>query len=249
MKLAIFMIMILFSSFSLTTAMMRQNSIIAISTDIHVLTDSAYAQPANHSINRADSIRANSNSFVGPSPMTIHFVAEMDEQPFYCSWEIASDNKFQDIVEQFRNTIDQSLCSKISYTFEESGTYYVRFVADFKSNTDDVETVSYATSTPYQIQITESLLEIPNLITPDQAESRNNTFYVRYKSLISYEIWIYNRWGQEIFHSTDPAEGWDGRFNGETVPTGAYYYLVKAEGSEGISYNRKGSINVLKTRR
>jgi hypothetical protein len=32
------------------------------------------------------------------------------------------------------------------------------------------------------------------------------------------------------------------------VPTGAYYYLIKAEGTDGIHYNKKGDINVLMTR-
>jgi hypothetical protein len=32
------------------------------------------------------------------------------------------------------------------------------------------------------------------------------------------------------------------------VPTGAYYYIITAEGTDGINYQKKGDINVLRTR-
>lgn len=248
MKSVLLLLLTLLSSISYSATKMRAHSVMA-NDNTHVLKDTAYAEPLMPAINRADTIKANGNSFTGPGPLTLTFEAVMDQQPYYTCWEIASDAKFQELIEQFRASLQGELTSKISYTFEDAGTYYVRFVADFTPESSEDGTYSYTTETPYQIQVTESMLDIPNLITPDQPESKNSTFYVRYKSLISYEIWIYNRWGQELFHSTDPAQGWDGKYNGKTVPTGAYYYMVKAEGAEGISYNKKGSINVLKTRR
>lgn len=214
-----------------------------------VITDTAYCETGPFIINQADSLKVNAHSFVGPGPANITFFAEMSRQPSYCSWELASDNRFEDIIDQFRILDAGGLTSSFDYEFDEAGTYYVRFVADFpNASADDDNPKSYTTPEPYQIQITESLLEIPNLITPDQPESRNSTFRVRYKSLISYEIWIHNRWGQQLYHSSDPAEGWDGTSGGSAVPTGAYYYLIKAEGTDGIHYNKKGAINVLRTR-
>lgn len=221
----------------------------------YVLVDTAYTDASEYIINRADSMKASGHSFIGPGPATITFKAEMSEQPTYCCWELAADNRFENILDQFRTLDTSGRISEFYYEFDEAGTYFVRFVADFVPQQADIDaggynagTYSYMTTEPYQIQITESLLEIPNLITPDQPDSKNSTFRVKYKSLVSYEIWIHNRWGQELFHSTDPAEGWDGKSGGKTVPTGAYYYLIKAEGTEGLKYNRKGAINVLRTR-
>jgi gliding motility-associated-like protein len=96
--------------------------------------------------------------------------------------------------------------------------------------------------------VTESLLQIPNLITPDSPTGTNQVFKVKYQSLTSFEMWVYNRWGQQLFHTKDPAQGWDGTQSGRPVPTGAYYYLVKAKGTDGISYTKKGDINVLRTK-
>lgn len=218
----------------------------------YVLTDTAYTEAPGYVINRADSMKVSGHSFVGPGPVTITFKAEMTQQPSYCAWELAADNRFENLLDQFRVMDAGGTLSQFDYEFEEAGTFYVRFVADFlageNEGNNDEGKVSYSTAEPYQVQITESLLEIPNLITPDNPDSQNSVFRVRYKSLISYEIWIHNRWGQELFHSTDPTEDWDGHFGGKSVPTGAYYYLIKAEGTDGISYNKKGSLNVLKTR-
>ena len=101
---------------------------------------------------------------------------------------------------------------------------------------------------PYEITISTSLLEVPNLITPDSPSGSNQVFKVKYQSLRTFEMWVYNRWGQELFHTTDPSEGWDGKHNGSTVPTGAYYYVIKAVGTDDQKYSKKGAINVLKTK-
>jgi hypothetical protein len=44
---------------------------------------------------------------------------------------------------------------------------------------------------------------------------------------------------------TNPAEGWDGKYNGKAVPAGVYYYVIKAEGSDGVKYNLSGDINII----
>ncbi len=218
-----------------------------------VLVDTAFTDAAEYIENRAESIKVSGHSFVGPGPFAITFHAEFDRQPSYCGWELAEDNRFENLIDQFRTLDNNGMTSEFNYEFNEAGSYFVRFVADFptessSADNDSGSTLSYTTAEPYQIQITESLLEVPNLITPDNSDSKNSTFRVRYKSLVNYEIWIHNRWGQELFHSTNPEEGWDGRAGGNTVPTGAYYYLIKAEGTEGLKYNKKGSINVIRTR-
>jgi hypothetical protein len=43
----------------------------------------------------------------------------------------------------------------------------------------------------------------------------------------TYEIWVYNRWGQEVFYSNDYNIGWDGKINGKDASEGVYYYITK----------------------
>jgi gliding motility-associated-like protein len=76
----------------------------------------------------------------------------------------------------------------------------------------------------------------------------NDEWKVSYQSLISFECHIFNRWGTEICSFTDPSQGWDGRYKGKFVPSGTYFYVIKAEGSDGVKYKKSGDINILKTR-
>lgn len=197
--------------------------------------DTAYVDVQEYIDNRADSVRGAGRSFIGPGPILVHFEAAIPPAATYFVWEIARDQGFDDIEVQYHELL-------IDYEFRETGTFYARFVT---AGADDAEETA---GEPYTIQVTESQLDIPNVITPDSPSGANRVFKVKYKSLVSFEMWVYNRWGNQLFHTKDPAEGWDGTYRGKTVPTGAYYYLVRAQGTDGIRYNRKGDINVLRVR-
>ncbi len=42
-----------------------------------------------------------------------------------------------------------------------------------------------------------------------------------------YEMKIYNSWGEEVFHSENPLEKWDGTYNGKEPHLGSYVYIVR----------------------
>lgn len=200
--------------------------------------DTAYIDAQTYIDNLADTVQYAARSIQGPGPILIHFEAEVDPAVTdYYAWEISEDQQFQSTLIIYRET-------DIDYTFDQTGTYYARF------NTKNIgEEGDGQYSEVYTIQVTESLLQIPNLITPDSPSGTNQVFKVKYQSLSSFEMWIYNRWGQQLFHTKDPSVGWNGTQRGHPVPTGAYYYLIKAKGTDGIVYNKKGDINVICTRR
>ena len=41
------------------------------------------------------------------------------------------------------------------------------------------------------------------------------------------EVEVYNRWGDMLFRSVGYQEPWEGKYNGDFVPVGTYYYVVK----------------------
>lgn len=55
--------------------------------------------------------------------------------------------------------------------------------------------------------------------------------------------------GRAPRHPLDPSQGWDGRYKGRLVDPGAYYYVVKARGADGKSYNLGGDINIIRRKR
>ena len=91
---------------------------------------------------------------------------------------------------------------------------------------------------------------LPNVFSPN-ADGTNDLFHsiIPYKYVESIDIEIYNRWGQVIFHTTDPDVNWDGKHKdaGIPVPDGVYYYLctvntIRLTGIEPIVL--KGFIHV-----
>ena len=109
------------------------------------------------------------------------------------------------------------------------------------------DTVSYEMDTPFRIVITESKLELPNAFTPN-GDGVNDVFRAKegYRSLVEFKAMVFNRWGKKVAEWGNPADGWDGRSGGSDAPDGAYYLVVKARGADGVRYDIKKTINLLR---
>ena len=73
-------------------------------------------------------------------------------------------------------------------------------------------------------------LYIPNAFTPN-GNGRNEIFQPEGVYVCSFEMWIYDRWGQQIYHTTDITKGWDGRVLGGSNSISqedTYVYLINA---------------------
>ncbi len=90
-------------------------------------------------------------------------------------------------------------------------------------------------------------MELPNAFTPN-GDGINDIFKVKegYKSIVSFEAKVFNRWGKKLYEWNDIEGGWDGRSGGKNVPDGAYYLIVKARGADGKNYDVKKVINILR---
>ncbi len=86
----------------------------------------------------------------------------------------------------------------------------------------------------------------PNTFTPDGDEF-NQHFKASYEcDIYSYELSIYNRWGELLFFSNDPDAIWDGTYNGKVVPNGTYIYKVVYEDDYAIVKRIDGHVNVIR---
>ena len=70
---------------------------------------------------------------------------------------------------------------------------------------------------------------LPNIFSPNN--DGINDFFVPfpYRYVESIDLIIFNRWGMEVFKTTDPDINWDGKNfeSGNISPDGAYYYTIK----------------------
>ncbi len=75
----------------------------------------------------------------------------------------------------------------------------------------------------------------PNAFSPTASIPENRTFRIFPTFVDQFEIFIYNRWGELIFHSDDldfmENVGWDGTKNGKLLETGSYAYIMRFSGS------------------
>ena len=128
---------------------------------------------------------------------------------------------------------------ELAYTFNEAGEFVVSLEVS-----DRTSTCSWAEE--LELKIAESYLMVPNAFSPGTSPGVNDEFKVAYKSLTRFKGWIFNRWGVEMFRWTDPSQGWDGKKGGKYVAPGVYFYVIEAEGSDGIKYKKKGAVNILR---
>ena len=85
----------------------------------------------------------------------------------------------------------------------------------------------------------------PNSFSPNR-DGTNEEFLLKGQYIREYNLTIYNRWGTVVFETNDIEKGWDGTFNGESVPEGTYSWYVKATDTEGLSYRKNGMISLIR---
>ncbi|MCU0421687.1 MAG: PKD domain-containing protein [Bacteroidia bacterium] len=90
-------------------------------------------------------------------------------------------------------------------------------------------------------------MKIFNVFTPN-GDGTNPVFDIEIKGEKSYDLVIYNRWGNKVFESKNPLLDWDGTNmnDGSECPTGTYFYVFKYELLNGESKTLNGTVTLLR---
>jgi len=88
-------------------------------------------------------------------------------------------------------------------------------------------------------------LHFPTAFSPNN-DGLNDIFKPEYLFIRTYDLKIYNRWGQLLFSTEDINTGWDGTFDGNKVPLESYTFLANAEDFQGIKLARSGIVTIVK---
>jgi gliding motility-associated-like protein len=86
---------------------------------------------------------------------------------------------------------------------------------------------------------------VPTGFTPNN-DGRNDVLRVIGTTVKKLEFGIYNRWGEQIFFTTDIRRGWDGTVKGMKQDSGTYAFYVKAELLDGTIKIKKGTITLIR---
>jgi len=94
----------------------------------------------------------------------------------------------------------------------------------------------------------ENHLFLPNAFTPN-GDGDNDILRLRSNFLDQLEVMelmIYSRWGEEMFRTNDPFEGWDGTYRGEKLPPDVFGFYLRVICPDGEEFVKKGNITLIR---
>jgi gliding motility-associated-like protein len=101
----------------------------------------------------------------------------------------------------------------------------------------------------YTVEECPCIVFIPNAFTPN-GDGINEVFrpvISCYETLKDYKLYIYNRWGEIVFISSDYAVGWDGtNGKGNDCSSGVYYALIKYTNSKNKPVFKTTSVTLFR---
>jgi len=89
------------------------------------------------------------------------------------------------------------------------------------------------------------LSAVPNAFSPN-GDSKNPDFRILATGVGSFVMNIYNRWGQQVFTSTDINQGWDGNYKGKEQPGGVYTFFYTITYHDGKVESREGTVTLFR---
>ena len=124
-----------------------------------------------------------------------------------------------------------------------SGQYLVDVVLGIGLTFSDSASVSFLTC--------DCSVEFPTAFTPN-GDLSNDLFRPIYESscdITNYELKIFNRFGQKVFESSNPAEGWDAVLQGQAQARDVYMYTSTytiTETGEPTTKTMRGTVALLR---
>lgn len=91
----------------------------------------------------------------------------------------------------------------------------------------------------------EPALFIPNAFSPN-GDGNNDLFRIRSRYIDEIYLVVYDRWGERIFETRDPEQGWDGRYQGQLLSPDVYAFYLEVRCIGGAEFIRKGNVTLLR---
>ena len=186
--------------------------------------------------------------FSGEAPVTVKLHANAEEVDGYslvCSWEFTKEGESTPYLVRYDKDVELDI--------RESGVTLIqpRIVYTSVGDSEVVWEFGAEDYEPFRVILAESSLEAPNAFSPngDGINDYYNVYNV--KSIVSFSAAIYNRWGQQLYSwGIDQIGcedcGWDGTYKGKDVKPGVYYVVIDARGADGIKYEIRRDVNLLR---
>ncbi|HYI78328.1 MAG TPA: T9SS type B sorting domain-containing protein [Chryseolinea sp.] len=113
-----------------------------------------------------------------------------------------------------------------------------------------IRAVANQTGIVPSVSNTSTVIKEPNLFYPTaftpNGDGLNDLFNVFGQFIITFEMRIFNRWGEMMYVTDDLEKGWDGTFKGSVMPEGTYVFRTTLTDQAGRTFDRSGTVVLLK---
>jgi gliding motility-associated-like protein len=93
-----------------------------------------------------------------------------------------------------------------------------------------------------KVQVANDLY-VPNAFSPNM-DGINDTWRIPFLDpYLEAEVVVYNRYGQEVYHSEGSAVSWDGRYQHKPLPLGVYVYVIQIKKQQKTL---KGTVTIVR---
>ena len=126
-----------------------------------------------------------------------------------------------------------------TYKVTQVGIYWVKaYFADYNITTYDTINIMYKDC--------EDTLVIPNIFTPN-GDNINDYFVIKNIEYWNINLQVFNRWGVIVYEDNNYKNNWDGKYKGNPLADGTYFYIIKTKGKDsGNEKEYKGSLMIMR---
>jgi gliding motility-associated-like protein len=127
-----------------------------------------------------------------------------------------------------------------THTYADTGTYCVRLAVRDEHGCTDTDVQCIDVSNQYSFYI-------PSAFSPS-GSSINTVFIPKGIDIKSFEMYIFDRWGMQLYYTNNMLEGWDGkmRSTGQVCQEDAYVYVITVMDNEGNEHHYTGVLYLIK---
>lgn len=170
----------------------------------------------------------------GPQPATIsdpiiNFLDQSTQNPAQWYWDFGTGS-------------GTSTLQDPSFSYPDTGSFVAMLVVSTANGS--CPDTAYATV----LISPELLIWIPNAFTPNN-DQRNDIFLPVFSApnyVTTYNMMIFDRWGNLVFVTEDPYLGWDGRTKSARAEIDTYAFRINVTGTDGVAHRYVGHVNLIR---
>ena len=131
-----------------------------------------------------------------------------------------------------------SIKTSVSHTYQDTGTFCPKLIVTNALGCKD-SIIECVIIKPY------FTVYIPNSFTPN-GDGHNEVFNAAGDYITTFDMKIFDRWGNLIYHSTSLENGWNGTKNGTSLQDDVYVYVINVTDPQRNPYSYKGTVTLLR---